>query len=112
MFDSLYNGKISEEDFNRLLIQAESKVRSVIGPIKYATITEETFGFGILQETIMNVITKLDFYEKSGAGKGLTSVSNDGYSESYSQTTAEDLEEDIRSSIIEMLSGTGLVGAY
>jgi hypothetical protein len=50
--------------------------------------------------------------EQSGRGKGLSSVSNDGYSESYSVTNSADLRNELHSSIKAWLSGTGLVGAY
>lgn len=49
---------------------------------------------------------------KSAKGQGVSSVSNDGYSESYVIQTAEQLRGELQSSIRAWLSGTGLVGAY
>ena len=49
---------------------------------------------------------------KSGKGKGVSSVSNDGYSESYVVQTEEQLRNELQCSIRGWLSGTGLVGAY
>ena len=52
--------------------------------------------------------------ERSGKGKGVTSVSNDGYSESYASEaqTREALTDEMRGCIRQWLSGTGMVGAY
>lgn len=111
LYNSLYT-IISEDKFPAKEMEAESRVRSVIGPVRYAEITPETFGFDILQETIMKVMNLLVEKEKSGAGKGITSVSNDGYSESYAQTTKEEVDAELRATIVAMLSGTGMVGAY
>jgi len=110
-YNSLYN-KISEDDFPVIEKEAESKVRSVIGPVRWSTITTTTFGYDILQETLISVMHKLVEYQKNNSGKGIASVSNDGYSVSYSQTKQEEVDEELRISITEMLSGTGLVGAY
>lgn len=110
-YTSLYN-KITEEDFPRIEKEAEAKVRSVIGPIRWAEITEETFGYDILQDTIISVMHILADNEKNNIGKGISSVSNDGYSVSYSQTSKEEAEAELRDSIVNMLSGSGMVGAY
>ena len=50
--------------------------------------------------------------EKSGAGKGVASVSNDGYSENYVVQTESQMRAELQSAIKAWLSGTGLVGAY
>ena len=44
-------------------------------------------------------------------GTGIASVSNDGYSESYKVTTAQEKETQLTSVIRSGLSGTGLAGA-
>lgn len=99
-------------EFNRLEAQAEREVRNVIGPIRWATITEDTFGYQQLKDCICNVIDKLAENKTSGAGKGIASVSNDGYSESYVIQTESQMRSELQSSIKAWLSGTGLVGAY
>ena len=57
------------------------------------------------------VIDKMAADAKSGKGKGISSASNDGYSESYVVQTEEQLRSELQSSIRAWLSGTGLVGA-
>ena len=110
-YSSLYN-KVNESDFDRAEMLAEREVCSVIGIVRWATITEDTFGYDVLKDCICNVIDKMAEDEASGKGKGINSVSNDGYSESYSVVDATDLKNELQSSIKAWLSGTGLVGAY
>ena len=110
-YSSLHN-TVKEDDFERLEAIAEKEVCNVIGPIRWANITEETFGYTKLQDCICNVIDKVASDVKSGKGKGVSSVSNDGYSESYVIQTEEQLRSELNSSIRSWLSGTGLVGAY
>ena len=87
-------------------------MQRVIGIIRWGQITEETYGYSQLQECICNVIDKMATDAKSGKGKGISSASNDGYSESYVVQTEEQLRSELQSSIKAWLSGTGLVGAY
>ena len=103
---------VDNDDFNNAEALAEKEVQYVIGPIRWATITEDTFGFEQLKDCICNVIDKMSVDFKSGKGKGVSSVSNDGYSENYVVQTEEQLRSELQSSIRAWLSGTGLVGAY
>ena len=63
-------------------------------------------------DCIANVIDYKAELEKTPAGKGITSVSNDGYSESYAIANQSELGVEIKKNIKAWLSGTGLVGAY
>lgn len=110
-YSSLHS-KVKEVDFEKAELRAEKEVQLVIGSIRWAGITESTFGYQQLQDCICNVIDKTAEDEKSGKGKGISSASNDGYSESYVIQTEEQLRSELRSSIRSWLSGTGLVGAY
>ena len=110
-YSSLYN-KISKDDFDKAELLAEKEICTVIGPIRWANITADTFGFEQLQDCICKVMDKMAEDNNSGKGKGVSSVSNDGYSESYVVQTEEQLRNELHSSIRAWLSGTGLVGAY
>jgi hypothetical protein len=110
-YSSLF-GKVSKNDFDRVEKQAEKAVCRVIGPIRWANITEETYGYEHLKDCICNTMNKLMEQEVSGIGKGISSASNDGYSESYVIQTESQAREELNSSIRAWLSGTGLVGAY
>lgn len=110
-YSSLYN-KVSEENFEVAVTKAEKEVRNVIGLIKWNYINEDTFGYEVLKDCIANVIEIMATNDEAGYGKGVTSVSNDGYSESYAVSSKEEVHEQLQSSIRTMLSGTGLVGAY
>ena len=110
-YSSLYN-IVERDEFDKAEKNAEKEVQRVIGPIRWAGITQSTFGYEQLQDCICKVINKMTEDNKSGKGRGLSSVSNDGYSESYVVQTEEQLQSELRSSIVAWLSGTGLVGAY
>ena len=110
-YSSLHD-TVNEDDFDRAEALAEKEVQRVIGWIRWANITEEIFGYEQLKDCICNVIDKMAADSKSGKGKGISSASNDGYSESYVIQTEEQLRSELRSSIRAWLSGTGLVGAY
>lgn len=110
---SLLHSKISQEEFEKAEALAEKEVREVIGAVRWLTITVDTFGYDILQDCICNVMDMMKDNEKLSAHMGVTSVSNDGYSESYgSEVTSSGLKENLKGSIKSWLSGTGLVGAY
>ena len=111
-YNSLYSNITDEKQFDRLEPRAESEVCFVIGPIRWANITENTFGYQQLKDCICKVINKLVENDKSGAGKGISSASNDGYSESYVIQTESQMRTELQSCIRAWLSGTGLVGAY
>ena len=111
-YSSLYSNIKDDIEFKRLVAKAEKEVCAVIGPIRWATITEDTFGYEQLKDCICNVINKLMENDRSGAGKGIASASNDGYSESYVIQTESQMREELQRSIRSWLSGTGLVGAY
>lgn len=110
-YSSLF-GNIPEENFEKAEILAEKEISQVIGLIRWATITAETFGYEQLQDCICKVMDKMAADSKSGQGRGVSSVSNDGYSESYVVQTEGQLRSELQSSIRAWLSGTGLVGAY
>ena len=110
-YNSLFD-KIAEDDFERAELRAEKEVCNVIGPIRWATITTDTFGYEQLKDCICSVVNKMAENESLSERKGINSVSNDGYSESYSQISEEQLADEMQMLIIRSLSGTGLVGAY
>lgn len=110
-YSSLYS-KVSKEQFDKSEQIAEKAVCSVIGPIRWAQITEETFGYEQLKDCICQVMDKVAIDDEAGLGTGVASVSNDGYSESYVTQTAQQRMSDLQSCIRLWLSGTGLVGAY
>ena len=113
-YSSLHDTITDQTDFTTAEALAEQEVRSVIGPIRWAEITTDTFGYNVLQDCICNVIDKKAQDAQTAKGKGVASVSNDGYTESYAADaqTQEALTEELRGCIRQWLSGTGMVGAY
>lgn len=111
-YSSLHNRISTEEEFGKAEALAEQEVRSVIGPIRWDGITSETYGYDVLKDCICKVIDTMADNEAIGIGRGIVSVSNDGYTESYATSRAGEVRNDLVSTIKAVLSGTGLVGAY
>lgn len=110
-YSSLHN-KVTETDFDKSEALAEKEICTVIGPIRWANITSETFGYDSLKDCICNVMDIMADNNASGVGRGIVSVSNDGYTEQYATSKDDEVRKDVQKSIKTMLSGTGLVGAY
>lgn len=110
-YSSLFK-TVTQDDFDRVEKQAEKAVCLVIGSFRWAEITEETYGYEQLKDCICNTMNKLVEQDASGIGKGISSASNDGYSESYVVQTESQARAELNNSIRAWLSGTGLVGAY
>ena len=98
-YSSLHS-KVKENDFLHTEQLAEKEVQRVIGWIRWANITTETFEYEQLKDCICNVMDKMSTDAQSGN------------SESYVVQTEEQLRSELQSSIRSWLSGTGLVGAY
>lgn len=111
-YNSLYDNIADKTLFERLEGRAEKEVCAVVGPIRWANITKNMFGYKQLEDCICNVINKLAENEKHGVGKGVAAFSNDGYSENYAVQTTEQVRSELQGCIKSWLSGTGLVGAY
>lgn len=119
-YGSLYNGIADETEFNRLSKLAEIKMNAITHmrakqfEDAYNEETATDFQKQIhlqIQDTFCQLINTMSVQEASGMGTGITSVSNDGYSESYKVITAQEKEEQLTSVIRSGLSGTGLAGA-
>lgn len=118
-YGSLY-GETAEDDFNRQLIGAEIRMDTAThGRVsafmdsynqKTATVFQKRV-YRQIQKTACDLIHNMLVMESTGMGDGISSVSNDGYAESYKITTAAEKETQLSRIIYEGLSGTGLVGA-
>lgn len=110
-YNSLFSNVSKGEEFDRLEKRAESEVRLVVGAYRWSIIDETAFYYEQLKECICKTINKLVNDDGSGIGTGVSSVSNDGYSESYVVQTETQARAELQRSIRAWLSGTGLVGA-
>lgn len=117
---SLYNNIADESEFNRLSRLAEIKLNSITHmrakrfEDAYSEDTATDFQIQVhmqIQDTFCQLLNMMSVQESSGMGTGIASVSNDGYSESYKVTTAQEKEVQLTSVIRSGLSGTGLAGA-
>ncbi len=118
-YGSLY-GEISENDFVRQLTRAEIRLDTAShgrvsafmdGFDQDAATTYQKRVYRQIQSTTCDLIHSMLVMESTGMGDGISSVSNDGYAESYKITTAAEKESQLSCIIREGLSGTGLTGA-
>ena len=110
-YSSLYS-KESQEGFDNAEALAEKQVRLIVGIPRWSALDPEAFYYEQLKDCICNTIDKMYNMQKSGGGKGISSVSNAGYSESYTLQTESQAIVELQSCIRAWLSGTGLAGAY
>lgn len=118
-YSSLYS-VVPEEEFDRLYMKASGKfdvythMRAKNFEIAFDNDTATDFQKQVhtqIQNTVCELMDALYVQEISGMGTGITSVSNDGYSESYKITTAAEKEAQLHAIVKNGLSGTGLAGA-
>lgn len=100
--------KLTEDKFKEKLPQAEMIVEM---QTRYRSKTAEGYKMEAVKACVANVLNTLADQEAAGAGSGVKSVSNDGYSESYENTTREQADNEIYAVCRLWLSGTGLMGA-
>ena len=119
-YRSLYNGISDETEFSRLSKLAEIKLNTITHmrakqfETAYSEETATDFQKQVhfqIQDTFCRLIDLMSVQESSGMGTGIASVSNDGYSESYKITTAQEKEAQLLAIARSGLSGTGLAGA-
>ncbi len=118
-YNSLYS-EVSEVDFPRLCAKASAKLdvythmraKNFLIAFDEDTATDyQKQVYTQIQDTVCDLINALYTQETSGMGTGITSVSNDGYSESYKITTAAEKSAQLLTIVRGGLSGTGLAGA-
>lgn len=95
---------MDEESFDKYIYRAQ---RSVLKRLKidYDDFTEDQQAD--VKDCICDLINRV--YSVSTASSGVSSISNDGYSETYIQTTADGEQKTIDSIIAEWLGGLGIM---
>lgn len=118
-YSSLFN-EVNESTFNKLEPQAEQRldIATHFRSSEYVDSYDETTAspfqnkkYSSIKYAICVVVNKLQANSKSASGNGITSVSNNGYSETYAVTTTDQANAEISSIISNCLSGTGLCSA-
>lgn len=112
-YHSRFADDMTEEKFDSLAGQACSRVKRMCRPYVLSTVLvdEGDYRNERIKDAVCTVINAAYAHEVTGTGKGISSVSNDGYSESYVLTKREDAELELNSLVRSCLSGTGLMGA-
>lgn len=117
-YSSLYSTIPDETLFNKYTKRALVRMNAVTHVRvseflkKYKKTTATNFQkqvYAQIQDTICELANIIYLQEASGIGTGVTSVSNDGYSESYAVTTTAEKEVQQTEIIRRGLRGTGLV---
>ena len=118
-YNSLFEN-VQEDEFKRLNARVErrlnlythNRVKPFVDTYNEVTATDfERMKYEAVKITICEVINKMYEQESNGVGIGLSSVSNEGRSESYKIITEADKEKELESVMRKGLSGTGLAGA-
>ncbi|MFR4352446.1 MAG: hypothetical protein ACLT3H_12390 [Roseburia sp.] len=99
--------KVEQDEFETLLPQAEAKVEIYT---HFRCKTATGYKMGQVQAAVANLVNAMADHNSTGAGSGVASVSNDGYSESYTNVTKEQADKELRGVCAQWLSGTGLMG--
>lgn len=113
-YSSLYS-KVTEEDFPKAEALAEKEVIRIVGLIHWGELNLTNLDEEIYGDQLKDCICKvIDFMAEApkAQGKGIASVSNDGYTESYVLQKQSDALEELGKNIRSWLSGTGIVRAY
>ena len=119
-YSSHRNDIADAKDFERIAQQAEIKLNTIthMRAKKFEDTYDESTATDFqrqvhqqIMDTCCSLIGAMYQQSISGKGSGITSVSNDGYSETYRIQTADELEAQLTSVIRSGLSGTGLAGA-
>lgn len=113
-YSSLYS-VITENQFATAEALAEKDVIRVVGLIHWGELNLEHLDDEFYGDQLKDCICKVINYRAEAPkaqGRGVASVSNDGYSESYVLQTQSQADEELATNIRAWLSGTGLVRAY
>lgn len=107
------NSDMTEDKFKNLTYQACSRVQRLCRPYVLKAVLEnpDDYRNDRLKDAVCCVINAMHEHDKVGAGSGVTTVSNDGYSESYALSKQSDAEQELNRAAKEQLYGTGLMGA-
>lgn len=98
------------EAFDRLLPDAQLRM-DVLTANRWRAVAEGDWREGRVDRCLAALLHLSIQGEQSPALAGITSVSNDGYSESYAKLTPQDMAERERGEAAKWLSCTGLVSA-
>ncbi len=94
-----------EAEYQRLFERAKGLLRGWTARRIDEVTSEADYRYEQVKAAIIHVIHSI---ASQSYNDGVVSVSNDGYSETYA--SAKDRESELKSTIFDILSGTGLMG--
>jgi len=99
---------LTEDEFTEKLPAIELKI-DIYTSARASTAIE--YKADAVKYAVCNMLNYQAIQNNTSQGTGITSVSNDGYSESYQAITPQQTEDNLKSIANQWLSGTGLMGA-
>ena len=105
---SKYYDSVTAEEFEKLAHIASTKL-----DVLTARRASKAAGYKAeaVKDACCALVNVIKQQQEAATHKGISSVSNDGYSEHYSHLSPEQEEEQLRAEAFKWLSGTGLMGA-
>lgn len=108
-FTGLYGADVlTEARYAALLPRATASLDTFTG---YRAALAEGYKLAAVKNAECALVRLLDEIEQTAQGAGVTSISNDGYSESYAAVTPEAVGGMLRQECAFWLTRTGLMGA-
>lgn len=107
-FVALYGTELTEEQYAARLEHATALLDTFT-----ARRSRSATGYKLdaVKRAECSLVRLMHAQEQTEQGKGLTSISNEGYSESYVASTPEQVNTMRREAVFQWLSGTGLMSA-
>lgn len=96
----------SEEEFKNIEAQAEIELKTVVPEFLFKDIEESR-----IKDTVFKICNFLYKNKDSLSEKDISSVNNNGYSESYVVKKSEEMQSDLKSMIYSAI-GVRLLGVY
>lgn len=100
---------LTEDQYSEVVQQATDLV-DLFTRGRAENVAQESYKYKHIQQCECALCNKLHEQSESSVGAGVTSVSNDGYSESYAIATESDKQAELKATALNWLSGTGLMG--
>ena len=103
-----YYNEVDADEFEKLAHMASRKLDTLTGR-RAASATG--YKAEALKDACCALVNMIKQQQTAAELRGISSVSNDGYSEHYTHLTPEQEEEQLRAEAFKWLYGTGLMGA-
>lgn len=105
-YNSHFPTPVPQSKFNAVEVQAENEFNRIVKPYMLDSISNDK-----IQNCIFQLCNKLYTNDSLGAGKGVSTTNNSGFSAGYAVQTAAQAQEEIEE-IVYSCIGTRMAGAF